>query len=104
MSKHWGYAGIFFMMLGNVADAVITGIVVSDMQGVELNPILSLGFNTIGVGLTLIFKILIGTFFGLLLIEAYNKLHSAMLIIVWLFGLFFWSLAVWGIANVLVVS
>ena len=104
LARDWGYIGIFVLMTGNVADAVVTASAMSSTGWSEVNPVLALGFNTIGVGITLLLKVIIGTVISLLLIEAYNKLHPAVLLIPWFFGLFFWSIAIWYITNVLVVS
>ena len=104
LARDWGYIGIFVMMTGNVADAVTTASAMSGTGWAEVNPILALGFNTIGVGLTLLLKVIIGTVIALLLIEAYNRLHPAVLLVPWFFGLSFWSIAIWYITNVLVIG
>ena len=104
LARDWGYIGIFVLMTGNIADAITTGVAVTSTGWSEVNPVLVLGFNIIGVGLTLLLKVIIGTVICLLLIEAYNKLHPTVLLVPWFFGLFFWSIVIWYIANVLVIS
>lgn len=92
------------LLTGNMADALTTGLLGAIPGWYEANPLMALGFDTVGMPLTLLIKVIIGSCLAALFIHSRRELHPVAMTLSGVVGLIFWGAAAWCVIGGITIS